>query len=49
VPAAYFGDMVGRYIDASVLEVITPPSTDMGVVGSYFANLPADGSPTCGG
>src|SRR5207253_1869469 len=46
--AAYFGDIVGRYIDASVLEVTTPMyegGPDGKALGSYFSGLPEDQFP----
>jgi AcrR family transcriptional regulator len=47
--AAYFGDMMGRFIDASVLEVTMSPggedSDAHAAVHQYFANLPADRFP----
>jgi len=44
-PAAYFGDMLGRYLDASVLEVTAAPNADVTAVGEYFANLPVERFP----
>jgi AcrR family transcriptional regulator len=47
--AAYFGDMLGRYVDASVLEVTTAPGDksagDLEAVGRYFAGLPPEQFP----
>jgi AcrR family transcriptional regulator len=47
--AAYFGDMIGRYIDASVLEVAMAPGAtgadDRPDVGKYFRSLPTDQFP----
>jgi AcrR family transcriptional regulator len=44
--AAYFGDIFGRYLDASVLEVtMRGDGPDPEQVGQYFANLPADRFP----
>jgi AcrR family transcriptional regulator len=44
-PAAYFGDMFGRYLDASVLEVTAQAGQPIEVVGQYFRELPADRFP----
>jgi AcrR family transcriptional regulator len=43
--AAYFGDMFGRYIDASVLEVTAEGGPPIEQVGDYFAALPVDQFP----
>jgi AcrR family transcriptional regulator len=40
--AGYFGDMLGRYLDASVLEVTATGGPDPALVGRHFASLPAD-------
>ena len=40
--AGYFGDMLGRYLDASVLEVTAQGSPPIEQVGAYFAGLPAE-------
>jgi AcrR family transcriptional regulator len=39
--AAYAGDIFGRYLDASVLELASPGGPDPETVGMYFAGLPA--------
>jgi AcrR family transcriptional regulator len=45
-PAAYFGDIFGRYLDASVLEVTTrDDGPDVEQVGQYFGSLPSDEFP----
>ena len=43
--AAYAGDILGRYIDASVLEVTSPGGPDLEAVGRYFGSLPPDQFP----
>jgi AcrR family transcriptional regulator len=43
--AAYAGDILGRYIDASVLEVTSPGGPDLEAVGRYFGSLPIDQFP----
>jgi AcrR family transcriptional regulator len=43
--AAYAGDILGRYIDASVLEVTSPGGPDLEAVGRYFGSLPAEQFP----
>ena len=43
--AAYAGDIVGRYIDASVLEVTSQGGPGVEAVGTYFRGLPADQFP----
>lgn len=43
--AAYFGDIFGRYLDASVLEVNATSGPPIEQVTSYFAGLPADQFP----
>jgi AcrR family transcriptional regulator len=45
-PAAYFGDIFGRYLDASVLEVTSRGGgPELEQVGEYFASLPRDRFP----
>lgn len=44
-PSAYLGDILGRYIDASALEVTSAPTHDFAQVGEYFSNLPVDSFP----
>jgi AcrR family transcriptional regulator len=44
-PAAYFGDILGRYLDASVLEVATRGGHGVEMVGEYFRALPAEQFP----
>jgi AcrR family transcriptional regulator len=49
-PAAYFGDIFGRYLDASVLEAMPAPADDdtgtsVEMVRNHFASLPADQFP----
>ena len=43
--AAYFGDMLGRYLDASVLESSAKGGPDPALVGQYFQSLPAEQFP----
>jgi AcrR family transcriptional regulator len=43
--AAYFGDIFGRYLDASVLEVTAQGGPPIEQVGAYFAGLPTDRFP----
>jgi len=43
--AAYFGDLLGRYLDASVLEVTARGGPPVEQVGAYFASLPTDEFP----
>jgi AcrR family transcriptional regulator len=43
--AAYFGDILGRYLDASVLEATAQGPPPIEQVGAYFASLPADQFP----
>jgi hypothetical protein len=43
--AAYFGDMLGRYLDASVLEVTAQGGPPIEQVGAYFSSLRADRFP----
>ncbi len=43
--AAWFGDMLGRYLDASVLEVTSTGGPPVDQVAGYFADLPADRFP----
>jgi Tetracyclin repressor-like, C-terminal domain len=43
--AAYFGDILGRYLDASVLEVTTRSGPDPEMVGQYFQSLPHEQFP----
>jgi len=45
VPAAYFGDIFGRFLDASVLEVTTAGGTPPEEIGRHFARLPAERFP----
>ncbi len=43
-PAAYFGDIFGRFLDASVLEAMSAPAdngTTVEMVRDHFASLPA--------
>jgi AcrR family transcriptional regulator len=44
-PAAYFGDILGRYVDASVLEVTATGGAPLEQVGEYFRSLPEDRFP----
>jgi AcrR family transcriptional regulator len=44
-PAAYFGDIFGRYLDASVLEVTAHGGPPIEQVGQYFRSLPPDQFP----
>jgi AcrR family transcriptional regulator len=44
-PAGYFGDILGRYLDASVLEVTAQGGPPIDEVGAYFASLPAEQFP----
>jgi len=53
-PAAYFGDIFGRFLDASVLEDTAGPSrhtsddddrASIDMIGQHFASLPADQFP----
>jgi AcrR family transcriptional regulator len=39
-PAAYFGDIFGRYLDASVLEVTAHGGPEPALVAEYFGGLP---------
>jgi hypothetical protein len=39
--AAYAGDMLGRYLDASVLEATSSGGPPPEMIGTYFGNLPA--------
>jgi hypothetical protein len=41
----YLGDMLGRYLDASVLEVTSQGGPPIEQVGAYFASLPRDEFP----
>jgi AcrR family transcriptional regulator len=43
--AAYFGDMLGRYLDASVLESSAKGGPDPALVGQYFQSLPPEQFP----
>jgi AcrR family transcriptional regulator len=43
--AAYAGDIFGRYLDASVLEVTSTGGPPPEMIGAYFGNLPADQFP----
>jgi AcrR family transcriptional regulator len=43
--AAYFGDIFGRYLDASVLEVTAQGGPPVEQIISYFAGLPAEQFP----
>jgi AcrR family transcriptional regulator len=43
--AAYFGDIFGRYLDASVLEVTAQGGPPLEQVGAYFGALPKDQFP----
>jgi AcrR family transcriptional regulator len=43
--AGYFGDIFGRYLDASVLEVTSRGGPAPEQVGEYFASLPAERFP----
>jgi AcrR family transcriptional regulator len=43
--AAYFGDIFGRYLDASVLEITARGGPPIEQVSSYFAGLPVDQFP----
>jgi AcrR family transcriptional regulator len=43
--AAYFGDMLGRYLDASVLEVTAQGGPPIEQVGDYFRSLPVEKFP----
>lgn len=43
--AAYAGDMLGRYLDASVLEATSQAGPPPELIGEHFANLPADRFP----
>lgn len=43
--AAYAGDMLGRYLDVSVLEVTATGGPPPEQVGQYFMSLPADRYP----
>lgn len=44
--AAYVGDVLGRYLDASVLDKVAPAgSADLAAVGEHLARLPADRYP----
>jgi hypothetical protein len=45
IAVAYFGDMFGRYLDASVLEVTSQGGPPIEQVGAYFASLPRDRFP----
>jgi AcrR family transcriptional regulator len=45
IAAAYFGDIFGRYLDASVLEVTARGGPPIEQIGSYFASLPAEQFP----
>lgn len=40
--AAHFGDILGRFVDASVLETTARGGPDPELVGRYFASLPAE-------
>jgi AcrR family transcriptional regulator len=44
--AAYAGDIFGRYLDASVLEVTSSGGPPPELVGEYFLSLPAAAFPT---
>ena len=44
-PAAYFGDIFGRFLDASVLEVTARSNQPVDAVAEYFRSLPADQFP----
>jgi AcrR family transcriptional regulator len=43
--AAYFGDILGRYLDASVLEDTARGGPDPEMVGRYFQSLPPEQFP----
>jgi AcrR family transcriptional regulator len=43
--AAWFGDIFGRYLDASVLEVTAPGGPPIEQVGRYFGSLPPEEFP----
>jgi AcrR family transcriptional regulator len=43
--AGYFGDIFGRYLDASVLEVTSRGGPPIEEVGAYFSSLPPDRFP----
>ncbi len=43
--AAYAGDILGRYLDASVLEATARGGPPVEALGEYFASLPADAFP----
>ncbi len=43
--ASYIGDIFGRYVDASVLEVAAQGGPPPELVGQYFASLPASQFP----
>jgi AcrR family transcriptional regulator len=43
--AAYFGDILGRYLDASVLESSAKGGPDPALVGQYFQSLPPEQFP----
>jgi hypothetical protein len=43
--AAYAGDILGRYLDASVLEATAQAGPPPEAVGEYFRTLPADEFP----
>jgi len=43
--AAYFGDMLGRFLDASVLDATTAGGPPIDEVAAYFRSLPADRFP----
>jgi hypothetical protein len=47
--AAYFGDMLGRYLDVSVLEVTAAGGPPIEQVGRYFAGLRAEQFPNITG
>jgi len=44
-PAAYFGDIFGRFLDASVLEVTARSNQPVEAVGQYFQSLPPEQFP----
>jgi AcrR family transcriptional regulator len=44
-PAAYFGDILGRYLDVSILETVVTGAPPPELVGQYFAGLPPERYP----
>jgi len=42
---SYAGDMLGRYVDASVLELTSPGGPAPELIGQHFASLPPDQFP----